>query len=879
MKPITLIVTLIGLIVSGPAAHAWKLETHYWLAKEVLKELDATQGSVAIPNKQSYSIPSSLYQAIADRRGEYLLGVLGPDTYPDMVAGQMTTHPGLEATAKDPKDILPPAKTLLTLTQRNLGAINMLEGRPLLWGTDDWLHWVRSQAFTSPLQGSGRNREIAFAYGYLSHAAMDMWAHSYVNLYSGDVFSLMDEQEVEFRHMAIETLIKRTHQSIFDGLIGAVASPPQGQDKALSELRNRLGNPSTLAKGFPDELSRITAPIEFVRRTLVLNDHVANQYARELSTLHLFAMYVYWAEVGEIRGHMQPFRNTVNAAAQEADRKVRDAEAAFDVADAALRATGQAYSVAYDAFKAAERVATDAAAALDKAIRDTRRNFNLGDNIDNWPPPAKALIQAAQEAARLANNALTSARNEYNRQKDKRDRIQNDQEKALRNVDTEKAARTAVRQVRDQSLAVIDGGVTAWQDGIEDAVDAYILAWEDTSKELMRPHGTRFSPGGDVTEPLKQWVTCWGPTFGLPVLTQIAPVCQKARNNYLTATETLKTLLQNALIPKPVRDQIELLDRLSAQAVQQLLPQAAQMISNTIRIDNGAIAGYARSIVNLRAKEPTLAEIDADFANDISQKQLMTFPTALLSDTPFTSLLYQDMGLPPPGNNMPPPTNKSLSDLKNFAAIQNAFTMAKLVLLDGPDLNRLTLPTLGPSIGMRVPNMPKNTPPPTGPYNIQAPAGEILIGAVRSIDGDHQWQKVAPKLPRRNPFDCSRKWPDKSEGEKYCSPRIFGYDAKDPGKGGLKFWQNLELRQSVFYKIFQGPLTPGLVSALGPQKLARGIGICPTDPFPPTDGADFCRDPRPAPTAPPPPPPPPGLSLPPKGQTLPQGGLPKPFPR
>ncbi len=846
--------TLIGLVVglaTGIPAHAWKLETHYWLAKQVVDELNGTAGSVTIPGKASATIPTGLYQAIKEKEGDYLLGVLGPDTYPDMVAGQMTTHPGLEGN----KPILDPARALLSLTQRNLSGP--------LWGTDDWMFWVRSKALSSQLPESGRKRELAFAYGYLTHAAMDMWAHSYVNLYSGDVFSMTDEQEVEFRHMAIESLIKRTHTSIFDD------PPSLSQEQAGLELRNRLGRPLSFAKGFPDDLSKITAPVDFVRKTLVLNSTVANQYARELSTLHLFAMYVYWAEVGEIRGRMQPLRNTVNAAAQEADRKVRDAEAAFDVADAALRTTGQAYSIAYDAFKAAERVATDAAAALDKAIRDTRRNLNLGDNIDNWPPPARALIQGAQEAARLANNALTAARTEYNRQKDKRDRLQNDQEKALRNVDTEKAARTAVRQIRDQSLAVIDGGVTAWQDGIEDAVDAYILAWEDTSKELMRPHGARFSPNGDVTEPLKQWVTCWGPTFGFPVLTQIAPVCQKARTSYLNTAETVKVLLQNTLIPQPVRVAIENLDRMMAQAVQQILPQAAQMISNTVRIDNGAIAGYARSIVNLRAKEPTLAEIDADFANDISRKQLMTFPTA------FTTLLYQDMGLGPTGNNTPH-TNKSLSDLGNFAALQNAFTMAKLVLLDGADLNRLTLPTLGPAIGMRVPNMPKHAPPPAGPYNNQAPAGEILIGAVRSIDGDHQWQKFAPKLPRRASIDCSRRWPNDSPEDQYCMPRMFGYDTKDSGKGGLKFWQDPELRQSVFYKIFQGPLTPGLVSALGPQKLARGIGLCPTDPFPPTDGPDYCRDPRPSVTAPPPPP---AQILPPKGQTLPPSGLPKPFPR
>lgn len=812
MRVLTWVMLLSTLAVSP--SYGWKLETHYWLAKEVVKELGATNGSVNIPSKSSYSIPPGLYQAIKDKPGDYLIGVLGPDTYPDMVAGQMTTHPGLEATPTDPKDILPPAKNVLAMAGRNLHGP--------LWGTDDWLQWVRSRALLPAAPGVSplaRERELAFAYGYLTHAAMDMWAHSYVNLYSGDVFSLMDEQEVEFRHMAIETFVKRTHQAIFTAPVELT------QEQAAIQLRSKLRNPLSLATPPIDELSRLTAPVDFVRTTLILNANVANQYARELSTLHLFAMYVYWAEVGEIRSRLQPLRTLVTAAAQDADRKVREAEAAFDVADAALKATGQAYSVAYDVFKQAEQAVLNAESALDKAIQDTRRAFNLGNNIDSWPPPAKLAIKVAQDALQAAHNALASARNEYNRQKDKRDRLQADQERALRKADTEKAARTAIRQVRDQSLNVIDGGVNAWQEGIEDAVDAYILAWEDTSKELMRPPERRVSPAGDITEPLKEWTVCWGPTFGLPVLAQIAPVCQKARSNYLTASDQIKQLLQNALIPGPVREALEELDRLANRAVQQIIPEAAKMVSATIRIDNGAIAGYARSIVNLRMKEPTTPEIDAEFADDISGKRLATFPSR------FTDLLYQDMGLPPP-NNGQPHTGKSLGDLPSFAALQNAFTMAKLVLLDGGDLNRLTL---APVVGFRNSRMPKTAaPPPLKPYNVQAPAGEILIGAVRSIDGDHQWQKLAPLLPRKTPIDCSPRKP--------CAPRTFGYDGSEPGKSGLWLWRDPELRQTVFNKIFQGPLTPGLVSALGPQQLSRGIGICASDPFPPTNGPDICRD-------------------------------------
>jgi hypothetical protein len=101
------------------------------------------------------------------------------------------------------------------------------------------------------------------------------------------------------------------------------------------------------------------------------------------------------------------------------------------------------------------------------------------------------------------------------------------------------------------------------------------------------------------------------------------------------------------------------------------------------------------------------------------------------------------------------------------------------------------------------------------------------MGAVRSIDGDHQWKRSAPQLPRRakQPFKC----------------RIFGYDSSE-GKGGLKLWQDETIRARVFTTLFNGPLTPGLVAQMGPQNLGAGIGVSGVDPYPPTpaSGAGAC---------------------------------------
>ncbi len=207
--------SLIGVTFVATPSQAWKIDTHIWLAKELYEDVKKT-GKVRLPVGE-FPIPPNVWKAIEKHEGPFLLGVLGPDTYPDMIAGQMTTHPGVEGKK--------PFETAVALAS--------IVGQPLFknapsWQTDDWLNWVRSRALATSAEGP----EVAFAYGYLIHAAMDMWAHTYVNLYAGDVFSLFDEQEVEFRHMAIESLVARTHKSYL----------PDSQALSNQEATRRLGN-------------------------------------------------------------------------------------------------------------------------------------------------------------------------------------------------------------------------------------------------------------------------------------------------------------------------------------------------------------------------------------------------------------------------------------------------------------------------------------------------------------------------------------------------------------------------------------------------------------------------------------------------------------
>ena len=110
---------------------------------------------------------------------------MGPDAYPDILVGQTIVHPGF------------------------------VSG----WKTDDWLKHVLQDAQSAP-----NDSRLALAYGYLSHAAVDIWAHTYINEYAGDVFLLPDgETTVERRHVLLESLISKATPPLRDHLNNTLA--------------------------------------------------------------------------------------------------------------------------------------------------------------------------------------------------------------------------------------------------------------------------------------------------------------------------------------------------------------------------------------------------------------------------------------------------------------------------------------------------------------------------------------------------------------------------------------------------------------------------------------------------------------------------------
>lgn len=125
------------------------------------------------PVVKRYAVDADLIAAIKDNRAYYRAGTMGPDAYPDIATGQAIIHTDA------------PFNT---------------EG-----GTNAWLEHVWRQASNWRGSADERAKVRAFAAGYLTHGAGDMFGHSFVNYYAGGDFNTTSTNFV--RHLVLEGYI------------------------------------------------------------------------------------------------------------------------------------------------------------------------------------------------------------------------------------------------------------------------------------------------------------------------------------------------------------------------------------------------------------------------------------------------------------------------------------------------------------------------------------------------------------------------------------------------------------------------------------------------------------------------------------------------
>ncbi len=146
--PIAMLLSLVG----ATPAQAWKPNTHTASGYAARGDLLDGDGGVNIGGRE-YPVKPEVLSAIRDYPSFYNAGVVGPDGFPDLIMGQSIIHPT---------------------------------------DTGRWLAYLFSHAWAAQSDATfspaEKSQILAFTYGYLTHAAGDMWGHTLINQFAGGVF-------------------------------------------------------------------------------------------------------------------------------------------------------------------------------------------------------------------------------------------------------------------------------------------------------------------------------------------------------------------------------------------------------------------------------------------------------------------------------------------------------------------------------------------------------------------------------------------------------------------------------------------------------------------------------------------------------------------
>src|SRR5688572_363721 len=165
-----------GIVAGVQPVEAFKPYTHVKTGEAAYN--DALDGSVTIEGRE-YPVDAAVVDALRDWRPYYNAGVIGPDGFPDIVMGQQVIHPE---------------------------------------ETGQWLQYILAQAWAAQSDPSydadEKGQILAFAYGFLTHAAGDVWAHTLVNEFAHETFPGVGEiltdkvsAEIAMRHLIVEGYI------------------------------------------------------------------------------------------------------------------------------------------------------------------------------------------------------------------------------------------------------------------------------------------------------------------------------------------------------------------------------------------------------------------------------------------------------------------------------------------------------------------------------------------------------------------------------------------------------------------------------------------------------------------------------------------------
>jgi hypothetical protein len=731
-----------AMLAAAPA-QAFGLRTHLYIADQIHQDLADCR--LSLPGGATAAPPPDVCRAISAQRGAFLAGALGPDAFPDLLVGQVYVHPGTA------------------------------DGRQAA----DWLERVLRLAKT--------DREIAYAYGQMIHASGDIFAHTYVNNYAGDVFELTARfhKDVEERHFLLEKYIDQ--RLAYDAPIDRLDVPARLLVEAMVETSYLPGD-VTLTPKEVVQLAKPNGPIKVALKVV----------GRKVDAAKLAA-------------HMTALRAAIGIAERARDN------AACGHANAEARLV--------KAFQAKVRAEADARGVpqpnlgAEPVLADCERDDAA--TVQRRLDAAQQGLTAAEAGARgLAwRDAPMNQRGAWLK-------TLSPQLRATLERTEEAYAEAAEDRRRARSLHVL--GET-WPDEVRKAAEAYVLASQDSARQMVRG-GEAQPPGAHERRsalfPYEAWLACWTPVLrGGPAAAALA-TCERIAA--LQADASLSDVaLRGALGDSLWRGLLfTYLD------FEQWLDDVAYDVAVGAV---GVVNPSAEGLINAIARPERVSRGTLDKAFQAGRNDQLKF-------TCVSDWIDVDLGLiprpagglqgtadcrPRPGADAAPQT----FDPARFTPIVHATTLGKLALLGGPEVQALA-GRLGAA-----------APPVVG----RRERYSVILDTARSLDGSHQWQGYSLPAPRRAGKDIKDE-PVRSAGYPIArrplalrlDPEIRDGREERPG---FPFYQTEDLRRTAFAKLFPAPFEGEILNRPEVAGAAYPVRPCPGDPFRPEDASKeiLCR--------------------------------------
>ncbi|OMP30067.1 zinc dependent phospholipase C family protein [Mangrovimonas sp. DI 80] len=723
-----LIQTIVLFIFLIPTnSTAYKVDMHIWIGQQIINDLeDDGKLSFTIKGKTKYiSLNQNILNAILSNKAYFLQGNVGPDALPGIYSGQMTIHPG---------------------------------GQNSDWGTGEWLEHMLKNA-TEP-------EEIAFTYGYFCHAASDVFAHTYVNLYSGDCFSLMDgETNVEERHVLLEGYI-------------STFLPPMLDINGVN-----LGSPASniLIEGKP------AVPTDFLWRIFLKNKSAINQFKNNDSP-HFGLIYDLYNVLGEIakddglaeRLHNQIQKIVINMMLEidlneeelEKINKLRQNLRDFtnNTINEAQKIESNIKTEMINIFenqnsninnhlKDSENIIkniislTNQKNNLKNKISGYKSQINeLKDNIDDLKDRLDDLSPLKRLLSRKLKKKVKKRKKLIRRNKKNIEKAKQDLEKIINSEIPKNYAKlrneldetldTAVELLKKENELTqtfvdflqrfetnenpIAGILIEWQNDIEKSMKNYFMA------NALAIYNSISSK--EAIEPLEEWYTDWlPPILGVP--------------SHLTH---LKSTLDE------IEELANNLDPVSSK-IREIRTEIEDKIKSVTTTELSKFGEYIycvdfKKFLELSSEKPNSAKLNSEFSKSPSSKKLLKIND--ISDR-----VNSEMHI-----------NNGAFNENDFNAVYNSIVLSKLSLLNHKEINTLVKKRLYSGKDLATDN--------------------VLIRLPKSIDGNHQWLKKAPPQIRTD--------------ENYNTTKSYGYDI------GFLLWNDKKTRKRFFRKLFKGPLNPSL---------------------------------------------------------------------